>query len=178
VIKLARREIQVVPYNEEWEGSYKREALRISHVLAPVLQAIHHVGSTSIPGVYAKPTIDILAEVNDLSAVDPLESSLSKLSYDARGDNGIPRRRYFVKKDGQGGHLVHLHVFEADTEDVVRHLAFRDYLKTHDEDAAFYSTLKRELAQQFPDDSESYCAGKNELCKRIEQIALQWWYDA
>lgn len=175
---MAQKEIQVVPYNEEWAESYKREALRVAHALTPVLQAIHHVGSTSIPGIFSKPTIDILAEVNDLSAVDTLSSSLSKLNYTAFGENGMHRRRYFVKKDGQGRHLFHLHVFEADTENVVRHLAFRDYLKTHDEDAVFYSTLKLQLAQQFPDDRESYCAGKNELCKRIEQIALQWWYEA
>ncbi|MET1249628.1 GrpB family protein [Sporolactobacillus sp. STCC-11] len=175
---MAQREIQVVPYNEEWAESYKREALRVAHVLTPVLQAIHHVGSTSIPGIFAKPTIDILAEVNDLNAVDLLNSSLSKLNYRALGENGIHQRRYFVKEDGQGRHLFHLHIFVVDTDNVVRHLAFRDYLRTHDEDAAFYSTLKCQLAQQFPDDRESYCAGKNELCKRIEQIALQWWYDA
>jgi GrpB-like predicted nucleotidyltransferase (UPF0157 family) len=178
VIKLAQGEIKVVPYNEEWAETYKREALRVSHVLAPVLQAIHHVGSTSIPGIFAKPTIDILAEVNDLNAVDTLESSFAKLSYEAFGEYGIRHRRFFVKKDGLGNHLVHLHVFEADSEDVVRHLAFRDYLKTHDEDATFYSTLKLQLAQEFPDDRESYCAGKSELCKRIEQIALHWWYEA
>ncbi|MCO7125678.1 GrpB family protein [Sporolactobacillus shoreicorticis] len=175
---MAQKEIQVVPYNEGWVNEYKREAARIAPIIGANLHAIHHIGSTAIPGIAAKPTIDILAEVQRLDNVDPIQTRFSRLGYESFGEYGIRGRRYFVKKDGLGNHLIHLHVFEENTENVIRHLAFRDYLKTHDDDAAFYGQLKLELAKQFADDRESYSIGKSEACKRIEQIALQWWYDA
>ncbi|MFT8311232.1 MAG: GrpB family protein [Sporolactobacillus sp.] len=175
---MAQKEIEVVPYNEDWINEYKREAARIAHIMGTNLQAIHHIGSTAIPGLAAKPTIDILAEVQSLEDTDLIQAEFSKLGYESFGEHGIHGRRYFVKKDGLGNHLIHLHIFEADSENVIRHLAFRDYLRTHDDDAAFYSQLKIQLAEQFPDDREDYSAGKNEACKRIEEIALQWWYEA
>ncbi|WKB37309.1 GrpB family protein [Terrilactibacillus sp. S3-3] len=67
-------------------------------------------------------------------------------------------------------------MFEQGTQEVVRHLAFRDYLISHKEDAAFYSRLKEELAQSFPSDIDSYAAGKDAAVKRIEALALEWWY--
>lgn len=175
---MAQREIKVVPYDEEWPMTYKKEAARIIQALKPVLSAIHHAGSTAIPGISAKPTIDIVAEVKELDTIDDYNEKLSMIGYEALGEYGIKGRRYFVKTDGLANHLVHLHIFETESEDVVRHLAFRDYLKAHEDDAVFYSQLKQTLAEQFRYDSESYCEGKNEACKRIEQLALQWWYGA
>lgn len=175
---MAQNKLYVVPYDPKWEVNYKREAAHVARILEPLLTAIHHIGSTSIEGMAAKPTIDILAEVHDLSGVDAFTGKLSQAGYEALGEYGIRRRRYFEKKDSSGGHLVHLHVFEAESEDVVRHLAFRDYLRMHDDDATCYSQIKIKLAEQFSDDRESYQVGKNELCRHIEQRALQWWYDA
>ncbi|WP_100487891.1 GrpB family protein [Sporolactobacillus pectinivorans] len=171
-----QRHIILVPYKEEWAQEYKKEAGRISHVLHPVLSAIHHIGSTAIPGILAKPTIDILAEVTDLEQVDSLASGIERLGYQSYGEYGISGRRYFCKTDAMGNHLVHLHVFREETENVIRHLAFRDYLKVHDDDADFYSRLKEELAVAFPYDGESYSKGKDAAVHKIEERALQWWY--
>ncbi|GGL62352.1 hypothetical protein GCM10007968_27920 [Sporolactobacillus putidus] len=173
---MIMRHIVVIPFQDEWKQAYEREAGRLSHVLSPVIAAIHHIGSTAIPGVAAKPTIDILAEVSDLNEVDKKNEPMSKIGYEAFGEYGIKGRRYFCKTDAEGSHLVHVHVFAAGTEEVIRHLAFRDYLATHKEDADFYSALKQELASQFPNDIQSYCIGKDAAAEKIEKLALQWWY--
>lgn len=173
---MTQRHIVIEPYQIEWEQEYKREVGRISRIIHPVLRAIHHIGSTSIPGMSAKPTIDILAEVSDLPSLDRISSRMDPLGYESYGENGIVGRRYFCKTDAEGNHLVHLHIFEEGTEDVVRHLAFRDYLKVHADDAAFYSNLKEQLAAAFPYDAESYIQGKDAAVKKIEERALLWWY--
>lgn len=173
---MEKRHIAVVPFQDGWNKAYEKEAGRLSHVLQPVIAAIHHIGSTAVPGMAAKPTIDILAEASDLEAIDQRNASMSRLGYLSYGENGIKGRRYFCMEDADGNHLIHVHIFKTGSEEVVRHLAFRDYLITHKEDADFYSNLKQELADQFPYDSESYSAGKNAAAGRIEERALQWWY--
>ncbi|MCL1631791.1 GrpB family protein [Sporolactobacillus sp. CPB3-1] len=174
---MSEKEIQVVPYNANWSVEYKKEAARIVPLLKPILRAIHHIGSTSIPNMAAKPTIDILAEVTTIEMCDSFTNEFVKIDYQPFGEYGIKNRRYFVKKDRFGNHLVHLHAFETESEQVIRHLAFRDYLKTHEETARFYCQLKLQLAKEFPNDREGYCIGKDEACKRIEQLALHWWYE-
>ncbi|MCO7176261.1 GrpB family protein [Sporolactobacillus kofuensis] len=172
-----QRERKVVPYDEEWPILYKKESSQIIHHLKSMVTAIHHIGSTAIPGMCAKPTIDILIEVEDVHALDDNEQ-LSSLGYRPLGTHGIKGRRYFEKTDGVGNHLVHLHAYTSGTEDVVRHLAFRDFLSVHEDAADLYSQMKVQLAEHYPNDCDSYCEGKNELCRRIEQTALQWWYGA
>ncbi|RYL92208.1 GrpB family protein [Sporolactobacillus sp. THM19-2] len=170
------RHVVVTPYQETWEQAYRHESSRLLHHVNTLLQSVYHVGSTSIPGMAAKPTIDILAETLSIQEVDSWNQTFEKLGYQPLGENGIKGRRYFCKEDAEGNHLVHLHIFEKDSEEVIRHLAFRDYLRTHSEDADFYSGLKLQLAEAFPYDAESYQYGKSAAVKKIEERALDWWY--
>lgn len=169
------RAVIVEPYNPEWRLIYEKEAAKLYAALQPYSAVLHHIGSTSVSGLAAKPTIDILIELEKLDVADEREMILEKLGYEARGENGIKGRRYFVKKDGDV-HLIHVHMYENETHDVLRHIAFRDYLIANPEMVAFYSQLKTDLATAFPQDIESYIAGKDEAVKRIEAEALNWWY--
>ncbi len=169
------RHVIVTEYDEKWPRLYAEEANRIKNIFQPVPIQLHHIGSTSVEGLSAKPIIDILGEIEDLGQADSKNHELELKGYSAKGENGIKGRRYFVKQDGLY-HSVHLHIFRTESDDVLRHLAFRDFLNTHPDIAAFYGNLKEELAAAYPDDIDSYIAGKNAAVKKIETEALNWWY--
>ncbi len=167
--------IFVVPYDPAWDSAYERESGRIAAALGPVLVRMHHIGSTAIPGIHAKPVIDILLEVDHLPRLDAITPAIEALGYEAMGECGIPGRRYF-RKDGPTGERTHnVHAFELDSPNVVRHLAFRDYMRAHPEEAARYGQLKQQLAQDFPEDIDGYMAGKDRYVKEQEARALAWY---
>lgn len=91
------RIIEVVPFNSEWKGEYFKEAGRIRSIMKNEIIKIYHIGSTSIPGIYAKPIIDILIEVSDIDNVDKYNKGLESLGYIAKGEFGIEGRRFFIK---------------------------------------------------------------------------------
>lgn len=166
--------VYISAYDPAWPGRYRAEANRIRSVLAGELVAIHHIGSTSVPGLKAKPVIDIMPVVRDIRRVDDCHGAMTALGYEAMGEMGIPGRRYFRKG---GDHRTHqVHVFEEGSAHVDRHLAFRDYLRQQPELAARYAELKEDLARRFPRDIEAYSAGKNEWIKAVEAEALAWYH--
>ena len=166
--------LEVVPYNPKWREAFEAESKRIAQALGDNIAAIHHIGSTAIPAIHAKPIIDFLVEVKDINRVDEQSESLVKMGYEVMGEFGIPGRRYFRKNNSDGIRTHQIHTFEAGFAEIERHLAFRDYMIAHPEDAKKYSDLKRELARKYPDDYESYMDGKDALIKEVEQRALQW----
>lgn len=166
--------VEVVPHNPEWRSQFTSEATQIKTVLGTTLLAIHHIGSTAIPGIYAKPIIDLLGVVTDLAALDSHTASLEGLGYEAMGEFGIPGRRYFRKYHANGDRSHHLHLFQQGSPEITRHLAFRDYLIHHPDDARAYSQLKRTLAQQHPHNIEAYMDGKDSLIRAIDAKASQF----
>jgi GrpB-like predicted nucleotidyltransferase (UPF0157 family)/uncharacterized protein YciI len=168
-----REKIELVPYTAEWETTFNAEAQHISDALGDTLHEIHHIGSTSIPGIVAKPIIDILPVVKDIQAVDRLTPSLEALGYEAKGEFGMPGRRFFMKQEN-GKRTFNVHIFEKGHPDVERHLRFRDYMREHPDEAAAYSNLKRDLVKKSPDDVEQYCWGKEDFVKAIELKAFLW----
>lgn len=167
------RNIVVVPYNPAWPAMFRREVDQLAAVFGSELVEIHHIGSTSIPNMWAKPIIDMMPVVQSIDRVDALNDSLAALGYEAMGENGIPGRRYFRRNTG-GRRSHHAHVFAADNEDVARHLIFRDYLIAHPDAAAEYAALKRGLARQFPHDIDGYWAGKDPFIREVTQKAYRW----
>ncbi len=168
------RRVEVVPHNPEWRSQFASEATQIKTALRDTLLAIHHIGSTAIPGIYAKPIIDLLGVVTDLAALDSHIPHLEGLGYEAMGEFGIPGRRYFRKHHPNGDRSHHLHVFQQGSPEITRHLAFRDYLIHHPDDARAYSQLKQTLAQQHPHDIEAYMDGKDPLIRAIDTKASQF----
>ncbi len=162
--------IEVVPYRPEWPILFEQEAKRIGEACAEIIVAIEHIGSTSIPGMPAKPILDIMAGlsayVDGLRTIEPLK----RLGYEYYGENGIPGRHYHQLRD-EGRVVVHLHMFEIDTENWRRHLLFRDYLRANSAAAAQYAELKRDLAIRFRNDRPAYTDAKGEFVNAIVEKA-------
>jgi len=164
------RNIVVVPYDPIWPEKFKEAAAELASIFGSELISIHHIGSTSIPGLSAKPIIDIMPVVRDIERIDALNSVFEQHGYKARGEYGIPGRRYFVKgSDARRTH--HVHSYVPDNPEVKRHLDFRDYLIAHPDEARRYANLKQDLARQFPHNIEGYMAGKDAFIKAIIQKA-------
>lgn len=166
--------VEVVPHDLTWRSKFEDEAKLIASALADNIVDIHHIGSTSIPTIYAKPIIDILVQVQDIAKIDEQSSAMIALGYKNMGEFGIPGRRFFRKYNDQGIRTHHVHIFKINVAEVQRHLAFRDYMIAHPEDAIKYSDLKRALAKQYPNDIEGYVNGKDGFIKEMERKAIEW----
>ena len=167
------RNIVVVPYNPNWPEQFREEASQIAAIFGPELISIHHIGSTSVPDLSAKPIIDIMPVVRNIEKVEMFNPAMIQLGYEPKGEFGIPGRRYFAK-GGDDHRTHHVHTYAPDNSEVKRHLDFRDYLMTHPEEAQFYASLKAELAQQFPHDIFGYMAGKDSFIKETLRKAHEW----
>ena len=166
--------VKVVPYNPQWKEEFHAESQEIAAVLAENLIFIHHIGSTAILNIYAKPIIDFLIEVKELNLVTTKTAKMKALGYEAMGEFGLIGRRYFRKENSFGVRTHHVHIYEQNSSEVQRHLAFRDYMIAHPQDAEKYSLLKQELAKKYPTDIESYMDGKDEFIRSMEKKAIQW----
>ncbi len=171
-------EIVVVPHDPNWSVEFEREAVFIRETFGDSLTDVHHIGSTSIPNIYAKPIIDILVETSDLNAIDLKTLEMTARGYEAMGEFGLPGRRYFRRDDAQGVRTHHVHVFESGSNSIERHLAFRDYLIAHPEHAQLYSAMKRELAPLCGNVIEKYMDGKDPFIKNTEILALKWYHSS
>lgn len=166
--------VEVVPHDPTWRSKFEAEAKLILSALGDNIVDIHHIGSTSIPTIYAKPIIDILVQVKDIAKVDEQSSAMTALAYQNMGEFGLPGRRFFRKHNEEGIRTHHVHFFKINVAEVQRHLAFRDYMIAHPEDAIKYSDLKRKLAKQYPNDIEAYVNGKDGFIKEMERKAIEW----
>lgn len=168
------RQVEVVPHDPRWRDAFEAEARQVAAALGETVVAIHHIGSTSIPDIYAKPVVDLLVEVRDVNEVDGRGSALESLGYEVLGEYGIPGRRYFRKDNPAGIRTHNIHAFEAGSAEVERHLAFRDYMLAHPADAQRYSELKRSLAEEHPQSFEDYMDGKDGFIKEMDRRAARW----
>jgi GrpB-like predicted nucleotidyltransferase (UPF0157 family) len=168
------RKVEVVSHDSNWLNLFETESKQIAIALGENVIEIHHIGSTSIEAIHAKPIIDILVEVNSMTQVDRQNSSMQLLGYQCMGEFGIEERRFFLKDNRDGIRTHHIHVFEVDSVQITRHLVFRDYLNTYLEDAQSYSTLKQSLAEKYPNDIEEYMNGKQNFIQEIDRKAAEW----
>lgn len=150
--------IEIVPYNPEWVKLYNKESEALFEALGSHCLAIHHFGSTAVPGLSAKPVIDILLEIDSLATLNI--QAIEQLGFEYRGEV-IMSGRYFSKHG-----RVHLHVFERGNPLIAQNLQFRDWLRTHKEDRNAYEELKKELAAKHTD-GVSYARAKTEFVQRI-----------
>ncbi len=167
-----KRIIEVVDYDPYWPEQFQVEAKNIKQQIKPLSIKLYHIGSTSVPGLAAKPTIDILAEVSDMNSFVQVAHKLAAADYVAKGENGISGRRYFEK--GGVRHICHLHVFERGNSHIYRHLCFRDYLIAHPDIASEYGLLKKRNAKSCNNNIDAYCQDKNDFVKNIESLAIKW----
>lgn len=175
VINTPMDEVVIVEYDPRWSLMFEEEAARIAEVLSKnLVVCIEHIGSTAVPGLAAKPIIDLLVSVCSLAeakqiAVSPLE----ELGYAYWFDNPDPHRMFFVKGlPPNGPRTHHVHIIESDSI-LQERLLFRDYLREHPDEASRYAQLKRDLAQQFLTDREAYTSGKTEYVQSVMQKIRQ-----
>lgn len=165
--------VRVTEYDPRWKDMFEAEARCIRAVLGENCLAVHHIGSTAVEGLAAKPIIDIMPVVKELAPVDGLNAAFEALGYECMGEFGIPGRRYYRKGGEERTHQIHLFAEES-AADIARHLAVRNYLRAHPAEAAEYGALKRKLAARFPEDIEGYCDGKDAFVRALQERALQW----
>ncbi len=165
--------VTVVEYNSAWPDMFEMESQKIQSILGDILNHIHHIGSTSVPNLMAKPVIDIMLDVTSLDLLDQLTRKIENLGYEAMGEYGIPGRRYFRK--GGDNRTHHIHAFQAGDPNLVRHLAFRDYLIAHPEVAKQYGQLKFDIAKACENNIDNYWERKAPFIKHHEPIAVDWY---
>lgn len=158
--------IELAEYNAEWPALFKTAETEIKSILQDNCLEIHHIGSTAIPTIYAKPIIDVLPVVKDISLVDALNPQFEALGYVCMGEYGIPGRRYYWKSKIKRTHNIHL--FEQGSPEILRHIAFKEFMLTHPDYAQAYSFIKRALAECFPSDIENYVKGKASFIQLID----------
>jgi GrpB-like predicted nucleotidyltransferase (UPF0157 family)/RimJ/RimL family protein N-acetyltransferase len=168
------RKVALEAHNPEWICQFEVEAERLTAVFHPNLVAIHHIGSTAVPGIKAKPIIDILIIVKEIEQVDAVNSAMNRLGYIAKGENGIDGRRYF-RKGSDIHHTHHIHTYQIGHPEIVRHIQFRDYLIAFPETAQAYSQLKEELAQKYLTDPPRYTNSKTDFIQAVEEKAAIWY---
>lgn len=165
--------VRVEPYSPLWPQMFKEESIRIRSILKNEVTEVHHIGSTAIPGMSAKPVIDMLPVVKDIMRVDECNESFMRQGYEPRGEYGLAGRRYFVKGKPESTH--HVHIYQEGDPAIVRHIAFRDYMITHPSAANAYGVLKENLAQQHAEDRNAYIDGKASFVQEHERLAIEWW---
>lgn len=174
------KRVVVVEYDPAWPDQFEGLRLVLASRVAELAVAIHHVGSTAVPSLAAKPIIDIDIEIPSRDSLPELVARLAELGYDHQGDLGVTGREAFrnraatdVPRDGSGRTRPrhHLYACASGNRSLVRHLAFRDYLRDHPEAVEEYGDLKFDLSAMFPQDIESYIAGKTGFVERVLRLA-------
>jgi GrpB-like predicted nucleotidyltransferase (UPF0157 family) len=170
--------VEVVDYDPAWPVLFAEIEPILRAALGDLVLVVEHVGSTSVPGLAAKPILDIDVVIPSRERLPEAAICLSRLGYLHRGDLGVPDREAFGRedeqtpRDGTGRRWPHHHLYVCPREsrELARHLAFRDYLRRHPEEALAYARLKKDLALRFTLQREAYGEGKTEFVERIYRL--------
>lgn len=163
---MKTKHVIVVPYDPQWKFAFAAIESEVADELGDLILRIEHVGSTSVPGLSAKPIIDLDVVIKDYSVFDEVVGRLGSIGYIHEGNLGITDREAFRYEDKP--HLQHhLYVCPESSEELYRHLTFRDYLRTHPEAVAEYSAVKEKAAELFPDEIDKYIEYKSSCIKKI-----------
>ena len=169
MLGLERESVRVVPYSPEWPRLFEEERGLLESAFGGRALAFEHVGSTSVPGLAAKPVLDLMASVRDLKDVEPCVAPLARVGYTYKGENGLPGRHYFTKGSPLRTH--HLHVVTHGGDFWREHLLFRDHLRAHPDEARAYARLKTELSRKFSRDRAAYTEAKAPFIRRVVELA-------
>lgn len=159
---LRNREVVVVPYDARWPLLFETASAELIEALGSSIFTVHHVGSTSVPGLCAKPVLDLLVSVPHLEAASVLVSYIEPIGYEFRPGEDIPDRLFFRRRVGTV-RTHHLSLAEPTSRHHTITLAFRDALRRNPQLAASYADLKLALAQRFPRNRPAYLEGKSEF---------------
>jgi GrpB-like predicted nucleotidyltransferase (UPF0157 family) len=161
-------DIKISPYDPSWAERFEKEKARLLSIFSASLLEIQHIGSTAVPGLDAKPIIDMIASVRSMEVADSLLRPLRDFGYVTPPDcnANLPERRWLLRH--RGGHRTHhLHLVRQSSEGWLRTIAFRDILRKHPHEAAAYRALKIELARDSVSDRDQYIKGKTEFIEAL-----------
>ena len=164
--------IIIAPYDPEWPRLFAELGARLREALGPVALRIDHIGSTAIPGMAAKPVIDVQVSVANFDPLALFRAPLESLGFMHRASNPDLTKRYFRETPGE--RHTHIHVRRAGSWSEQFALLFRDYIRAHDEDCRWYDAIKRQLAEQYGDDRQGYTNAKTPVLWEIMQKADPW----
>ena len=171
--------LTISPYDPRWPEEFEAESRRIRESLGPLALRIDHVGSTSVPGLAAKPVIDIQISVRELHPMEPYRTVLERIGYThvPHPDDAVYP---FLHRPETWPHTHHVHVCQAGDDEERRHLAFRDYLRDHPELAREYARVKQDLAPRFSAETfesrEAYVEAKSAFVAPLLERALEEGY--
>ncbi|HMF56295.1 MAG TPA: GrpB family protein [Pyrinomonadaceae bacterium] len=166
MLGVERGRVEVVAYDPAWPRLFSEEERQLRCALGALVVDIQHVGSTSVPGLAAKPILDIAIALRRISDAEQCVAPLEALGYEYKGECGLPNRHYFTKGSPR---THHLHVVEATSAYWANHLCFRDRLRSDEELARRYAQLKSELAQKYVTDREAYTEAKAPFIQTVLQ---------
>lgn len=166
------RKIKVDDYQKEWKQQFSDEADILKKIFKEELVDTHHIGSTAVEGLKAKPVIDIMPVVTNIEAVNNYNKQMIANGYEPKGENGLLGRRFYQK--GGDNRTHHVHIYEKGNPEIERHLAFRDYLQKNSCVRVQYGELKKGLVERNPYNINAYIKGKEPLVKTIERDAIAW----
>ncbi|MEM7371381.1 MAG: GrpB family protein [Bacteroidota bacterium] len=156
----------IVPYSDDWPKRFREEKAQLSQFIRPYFREIYHVGSTAVPGLTAKPEIDLLIIIPSLAHIEAINEGMHQLGYQVRGECGLVGRHYFSKDvDGQRTHKAH--VCESNNIHGQRLLIFRDYLRDHPAVSQAYGELKLKLEAHNRDGIAEYLEGKTDFILEV-----------
>lgn len=164
--------VVLIPYDPAWPERAAEYGAGLGN-LGSTLVAVHHIGSTAVPGLAAKPVIDLIPVVTSLEELDSKRALLGR-GYDWHGEYGIAGRRYCTLSGAAGQRVAQFHFFASGSPQITRHLAFRDYLRAHPDERRAYEDEKRRAHALFPDDSHGYGGEKAAWIDQAEVRALAW----
>ncbi|MGD7021212.1 GrpB family protein [Rossellomorea vietnamensis] len=163
MLGLPRGEVFIVPWSDKWESEFEREREQIHRVLGSRVK-VHHIGSTSVRNLKAKPIIDIALEIEDFNTGEKFALPLEGLGYSYRGTNILPDRHYFNKGEPR---THQIHMYQRGSQYLIQQLKFRDHLRNNEQDRKNYEELKLQLTQQNKRDKHQYADDKTEFVSEV-----------
>lgn len=167
---MRTKEVIVLPYNRAWKADFEKIKKEIEEEIGDLIVGIEHVGSTSVEGMSAKPCIDMDVIIKDYTVFDAVVSRLERIGYIHEGDLGIEDREAFQYSDKPHLQAHHLYVCPQDSKELRRHIAFRDFLRSHPQSVRKYSLVKETAARLFPDDIDQYIAYKSPCIEELYRL--------
>lgn len=173
---LQRGIVMLEEHNENWKEEYENEKDQLIKLIGKYIIEIHHVGSTSINKLKAKPIIDILIVIENLDQIEEIDNILKEYDYHNRGAQGVIDRIFFAKGPEEA-RTHYLHFTYPNSKTYYDQIYFKRYLNEHPEYIEKYCNLKQELAEKYAQDRKSYTAGKNEFITNIISLAKEEYND-
>lgn len=164
---MQTRKIAVLPYDKAWQSDFEKIKAEIEIAVGDLIVGIEHVGSTAVEGMSAKPCIDIDIVIRDYTVLEEIIRRLETIGYLHEGDLGIKGREAFKYSDKPHLKTHHLYVCLQDSEELHRHIVFRDYLRTQPEAVKKYSAVKETAARLFPNDIDGYIRYKSPCIEKL-----------